>query len=292
MDGPSEYLEFPIRGEKISLRVQVRERRHHQVTPFQTIDVYDTWSLGKVLLLDGHIQLAELDEHAYHEALMQVPLLSLDNRSRILVIGGGDGGALREAAKHSDVKCIDLVEIDGNVIEVSKKYFPEVSAGAFDDPRVNVFVEDAFPFVRNTRTPYDLIVLDATDVYEEGDEALSERLFSRDFYVDCLGALAPHGLFVTQSDNHIFCPYSLKANLAMLASVFPQIGCYQAAVPSFGGFSAFAWASKGPGLRRSMPVANIPLEYLNESTYSFALHMLGFAELDTPTPVRNPPEHA
>lgn len=281
MAGQAEYLQFPIRGDKIGMRVHVREHVYHGTTPFQIIDVHDTSALGRVLLLDGHVQFAELDEHAYHEALVQIPLLSLPSPRRILVIGGGDGGVLREAAKHAGVERIDLVEIDREVIEVSKGFFPAVSGGAFGDPRVSVFVQDAFPFVRNTKTPYDLIVLDATDVYVEDDAALSEQLFSRDFYVDCLNALSPEGLFVTQADNHVFCPYSLRSILATLSSVFPRTGCYQAAVPSFGGFSAFAWASKGAELRKSMPSTNISLRYLNDATYRFALNMLEFGDFSS-----------
>jgi len=164
-----QYLTIPIRSDKLSLSVQVKSHLSHRQTEFQTIDVYDTEAFGRVLTLDGHIQLTELDERAYHESLVQVPLLSIQNPISALVVGGGDGGVLREICKHSSIQHIDMAEIDSGVVEESKLHLPFVSGGAFEDPRVHLHITDAFAFVKASTRKYDLIVVDSTDVYEEED---------------------------------------------------------------------------------------------------------------------------
>lgn len=269
-----DSLTFPIRSDKLSLTVQVRAQLLHRVTPFQTIDIYDTEALGKVLLLDGHVQLATLDEFAYHEALVHIPLLSIEQPRRALVVGGGDGGVVRELAKHPSLETIDMVEIDSEVVEAAKEHLPELSAGAFSDPRVCVHIEDAFPFVRAVREPYDLIVMDVTDVYEDEEGELSERLFTAEFHADCAAALKDGGFVVTQADNHVFCPYSMEAVIADFRRSFPKVGAYQALVPSFGGFSGFVWAGKEAGVLPIFPsarAAQLPLRYLNGTTYALAM---------------------
>ncbi len=273
----SEFLTFPIRGQKISMSVEVKSHLLHRQTDFQTIDIYDTEALGKVLLLDGHVQLAEFDEHAYHEALVQIPMLSLADPKRALVVGGGDGGVLRELCKHSGLERIDMVEIDQMVIDSSLQFLPSVSDRAFDDPRVKLHIADAFGFLKEVSEPYDLIVMDITDVYEGEDGALSERLFTDEFHQDCKSALSETGILVTQADNLVFCPYSLEGILQTLHGLFPNVGAYQALVPSFGGYSGYAWGSKGATIPPSFPGSSISLKYLNAVTWALALEDLSFA---------------
>ncbi len=271
------FLDFPIRGDKLSMRASVLRQVHHRQTEFQTIDIIDTDAFGRALLLDGHIQLTELDEHAYHESLVQIPLLSLEGPKRALVIGGGDGGVLRELVRHAGLERIDMVEIDAGVVEACWEHMPSLSAGAFNDPRVSLHIEDAFAFVKRVSEPYDLIVADSTDTYEGEDGNLSEMLFTGEFYGDCARALSPSGFLVTQADNLVFCPYSLESILKMFSTVFPQVGSYQALVPSFGGFSGFAWASHGPVLTPNLDRASgLGLRYLNEATLALAFSPLSF----------------
>ncbi len=275
----TDNLTFPIRSDKLSMTASVREHLLSRKTEFQQIDILDTDAFGRVLLLDNHIQLTELDEHAYHEALVQIPLLSMDQPRSALVIGGGDGGVLRELAKHPSIEHVDMVEIDAGVIEASREFLPGVSDGAFDDPRMHIHVADAFPFVKQTQRKYDLIVADSTDTYEEEDGALSEMLFTDEFYRDCSNVLAETGILVTQADNLLFCPYSLESIQAMFARVFPKTGSYQAIIPSFGGFSGYCWASKGAEVVPRVPVekaADLNLRYLNEATWSYAFAKLAF----------------
>ena len=275
------FLNIPIRGEKIALRVEVREVSARIETEFQTIEVVETDALGTVLLLDGHVQLATLDEAAYHESLVHIPMLSLAEPRRALVVGGGDGGVLRELAKHSELERIDMVEIDEGVVNTCMRHLPKISDGAFGDPRVKLYIEDAFGFLKEVKEPYDLIVLDITDVYEGEDGALSEQLFTSEFYSDCAKALKPNGILDTQADNHVFCPYSKNAIADSLQPHFKTLGSYQAAVPSFGGFSAYVWASDNAMISHRFPkekAAPLRLKYLNEATWVFALTSLPFAE--------------
>ena len=269
-----QYLTVPIRSDKLSLSVQVKEHLSHRKTDFQTIDIYDTEAFGKVLTLDGHIQLTELDEGAYHEYLVQVPLLAMESPQSALVVGGGDGGVLREICKHRTIEHVDMAEIDMGVVEESKLHLPFVSAGAFDDPRVNLHITDAFAFVKKTTRKYDLIVVDSTDVYEEEDGGLSEQLFTSEFYKDCLNALSPTGIVVTQADNLVFCPYSLEHIQRMFGTVFSKTGSYFAVIPSFGGFSGYCWGSAGADIPMTYPghrAENLPLKFLRRAGYEYGM---------------------
>lgn len=270
------HLVFPIRSDKLSMSALVTAPVHSRKTDFQQIDIVDTEVFGRTLLLDGHIQLTRFDEHAYHESLVQLPLLSIPEPKTALVIGGGDGGVIRELCKHPSITRIDMVEIDGGVVEACREHMPELSAGAFDDPRVHLHLEDAFPWVKKADTKYDIIVADSTDVYEEEEGELSAMLFTEEFYTDCKNLLTDRGVVVTQADNLVFCPYSLEEITSLFKKVFPKTGWYQAIVPSFGGFSGYVWGSKGGSLSPAWPGASIPLRYLNAATYGFAFQPLGF----------------
>lgn len=264
------------------MRVQVRQEIADVHTAFQHIRIVDTECFGKILLLDGHVQLASLDERAYHEALVHIPLLSLESPRRALVVGGGDGGVLRELAKHDSLRTIDMVEIDAGVIETCSRHLPELNGGAFDDPRVHLHLGDAFEFMKMAREPYDFMVLDITDVYEGEDGALSEQLFTPKFYDDCRLALGPKGMLVTQADNHLFCPYSMEGIVAALQPHFEKLGSYQALVPSFGGYSAYVWASQSSEIQNDFPkmkAARLDLAYLSETTWRLAGEGLPFAKL-------------
>lgn len=270
----------PIRSDKLSMNVAVRETLLEVQSEFQLITVADTVCFGKALLLDGHIQFTDLDEFAYHESFVHIPFLSLESAKRALVVGGGDGGILRELCRHTGLEQIDIVEIDRAVIDACKEQFPHVSCGAFNDPRVNLTVGDAFPFVKNAAAgTYDLILLDSTDTYEDENGELSAQLFTQEFYADCQRALSDHGMVVTQADNHVFCPYSLEHIQAEFRRVFERVGSYWALVPSFGGFSAFCWASKGAGVHWVEDSMLYPfgMRYLNPSTAHLGLNKTPFA---------------
>ncbi len=269
-------LEFPIRGDLLSLRATTRSHLAHVQSEFQTIDIWDTEVFGKVLLLDGHVQLAELDEHAYHECLVRLPMLNLPYAKTALVVGGGDGGALRELCRFDHLQRIEMAEIDPAVIETCREHLPALSAGAFDDPRVSLHIGDALAYVRERKDAYDLIVLDSTDTYEESTGELSEALFTKEFYADCKNALRPGGIVVTQADNPVFCPYSLETIKEQFSAVFGEAGDYLGLVPSFGGFSAFCFVGKEARLEHRWNPGWAPGRYQNESTYNLAFGNLKF----------------
>jgi spermidine synthase len=273
---PMPALSFPIRAEALSMSAEATAHISHVKSDYQEIDVYQTEAFGKVLLLDGHIQLAELDERAYHECLVRIPVLNHALAKRALVVGGGDGGALRELCEFSTITSIDLVEIDQAVIDVCRENLPAVSSGAFEDPRVRVCVEDAFPFVKRVESAYDVIILDSTDTYEDQSGELSEALFTEEFYADCARALAPGGVVITQADNPVFCPYSLRQIQSQLGSVFPVTGDYLGLVPSFGGYSAFCYGTFGSPMRNRWDPSWMTASYVSEDTYNLAFSGLHF----------------
>lgn len=271
-----DRLEFPIRGRKLALVTEVTSHVAACTSPYQQIDVFDTPALGRILTLDGHIQLSTLDEHAYHEALVQVPLLSIGEPRSALVIGGGDGGAMREILRHSSIERASMFELDQQVTDLCRTYLPSVSGGAFNDPRTSVSFGDALQLLPQCDQTFDLIVLDATDVYEGEDGSISHGLFLREFYAQCHRVLSTRGMLVTQADNFVFCPYSAEAALAELGSVFERTGVYRGLVPSFGGFSAYCWASNGAEPLSEMPSSGLALRYLNPATWQLAFAEWGF----------------
>jgi len=275
----TSQLRIPIRSDKLGMDVQVRGAIANVETEFQRIDIVDTEVFGKVLLLDGHVQLSTMDERAYHESLVQIPLLNQNQPKTALVVGGGDGGVIRELCRHASIEHIDIAEIDAGVVETCRTFMPELSDGAFDDPRVHLHITDAFEFVKTTTKKYDLIVVDSTDVYEDEEGGLSEQLFTDRFYTDCRNALTKDGIVVTQADNLVFCPYSLEHISAMFGKVFPVVGSYQALVPSFGGYSGFCYGSLGKQLATTtegMDLTALDLKYVNPVTYALAFTQLSF----------------
>lgn len=267
MDSPS-HVTFPIRSDKLTMTVQVTRTVATERSAFQQIDVLESEVFGRLLLLDGHIQLTTFDEAAYHELLVQVPMLNLPHARRALVVGGGDGGVLRELAKHPGLEQIDMVEIDEAVVRLSREHLPTVSAGSFDDPRVRLVVGDAFEFVQGEEGPYDIVVVDSTDVYEDEEGELSEALFTKGFYSDVHRLLAPGGIVVTQADNIVFCPYSVEEVRSLLAGVFPRVGSYWGPVPSFGGYSGYCWASVEGTVSPDWPGASVKLSVLSAALYA------------------------
>lgn len=273
-------FEFPIRSDKLSMTVDVSRHVASYQSQFQKIDIYDSDVYGKILFLDGHVQLSTFDEKAYHEGLVWIPLLNLENPKSALIVGGGDGGVLRELCNHKGLQRIDMVEIDKDVIDICSEHLPSLSGGSFNDPRVNLTIGDAFEFVKSTQHQYEIIVVDCTDVYEDEDGELSEMLFTNEFYNDLRKCLTTFGIVVTQADNPIYCPYSLDEIKKLYSSVFPNVGTYNALVPSFGGMSGYCWGSNQATLNPNWLELNIQrreFTYLNSATYQLAFSELSFA---------------
>lgn len=271
---------IPIRSDKLQMSFSVTRELCDIQTDFQKVTILETEVFGKALLLDGHIQLTDFDEAAYHECLVQIPALNLPKFERALVIGGGDGGVIREICRHASVQHVDMVEIDRGVVDACRQWMPNLNDGAFEDSRVNLHITDAFPFVKQAKGPYDLIVVDSTDTYEEEEGEISEMLWTEAFYKDLARLLAPGGVVVTQADNHVFCPYSCEEVLDLFGKVFPNKGFYFGLVPSFGGYSGFVWGSNDRELVGEMSVPG-GYGYLNDLTYKLAFSNLSFGGAST-----------
>jgi spermidine synthase len=234
----------PVRGD---FRVQLRVERvlFERQTDHQHILLIENKTYGRVLLFDGIAQVAENDEFIYHEMLTHVPVLAHGAVRSALVIGGGDGGAVEELFKHRDIERVDLVEIDGTVVEMSKEYFRSVCGDAFEDPRLRLTIGDGVEFVADSQDTYDLILVDSNDPTAE-----TNILYSEPFYRHCTRRLAPGGILVTQNALPFFNRDWLRKPITRLHKLFADVGCYQVAVPSFyGGFMAFSWASADTSLR-------------------------------------------
>ncbi|MBE0533418.1 MAG: polyamine aminopropyltransferase [Rhodospirillales bacterium] len=244
-------------------------------TDFQELVIFETPHHGRVLALDGVIQATEKDEFVYHEMLAHVPLFALGSPKRVLVIGGGDGGILREVLRHP-VEQVRLVEIDGTVVDLCRQYLPSLSAGAFDDPRAQVTIGDGIRFVAETTETFDLIIVDSTDPAGPG-----EGLFTEAFYADCKKRLAPGGLVVTQNGVPHFQPQELARCGRRLKPHFADVSCYLVVVPTYvGGFMALGWATDDAGLRK-LTEADLAPRFartgFSTRYYSPAVHAAAFA---------------
>jgi spermidine synthase len=219
---------------------------------YQTIEVIESVGLGRMLVLDGVINLTERDEYIYHEMLAHVPLFSHPNPLRILIVGGGDGGTAREVIKHEGVEKIQQVEIDREVIRISKKYFPSLSR-ALDNPKVHVLVMDAVQYIARTREKFDIIIIDSTDPIIKQ----SQGLFTVSFYRDCLNALTQKGILAAQVGDISFETTLVAEVFRKLKEVFPLVRVYLAPIPSYSVLPySFAFCSRkahpeeGSGLSR------------------------------------------
>ncbi|HET9904878.1 MAG TPA: polyamine aminopropyltransferase [Xanthobacteraceae bacterium] len=196
-------------------------------TEHQDAFVFTNPTFGKVLTLDGVVQLTGRDNHIYHEMIVHVPLTAHGAARDVLIIGGGDGGTLREVLKHP-VAGACLVELDPQVVELSRRFFPEVSNGAFDDPRAAIVFGDGAAFVARTDKRFDVIIVDSTDPIGPG-----EVLFSDRFYADCRRLLRPRGLIAVQSGAPFYRAAQLQRMLARLQACFGAARAYLAPVPTY-----------------------------------------------------------
>ena len=223
-------------------------------TSFQTVTLFENGTFGRVLMLDEVVQTTERDEFIYHEMLAHVPILAHGAARRVLIIGGGDGGLLEEVLKHPGVEQVTMVEIDPEVIELSRKYLPSICGQAFDDPRTDLVIGDGVELVSRGEPRFDVIAVDSTDPIGPG-----EVLFTESFYRACRSSLAPGGVLVTQNGVPFLQGGELTGTMKDLRGIFADAACYLATVPTYvGGPMAFGWGTDDPELRRT------PAETLTE----------------------------
>lgn len=258
----------------VKLSIKVDKLLYSGKSEYQRIDIFESKEFGRFLTLDGFIMLTEKDEFIYHEMITHVPMMVHPNPERVLMIGAGDGGAVRELVKYESVKQIDLVEIDEMVVDVCKKYLPQ-TASALDDPRLHIHYEDGLKYIRSCENQYDLIIVDSTDPFGPG-----EGLFTREFYGSCYKALREDGMMVNQHES----PFYEEDIAAMqrahkrIVESFPISYVYQAHIPTYpSGHWLFGFASK-----KYHPVKDLKREafkeaQLNVRYYNPKLHVGAFS---------------
>jgi spermidine synthase len=220
---------------------------------FQDIVIFESFSHGRVMVLDGVIQITEADEFVYQEMLAHVPLLAHGKAETVLIIGAGDGGVLRRVLQHRGVRRAVMVEIDREVIRLAKEFLSGVAGHAWNDPRAEVIVDDGIDYVRRAAdSTYDVMIVDSTDPIGVG-----EVLFTDDFYANAARVLTARGLVVNQCGVPFMQADELQETSARRSKFFPHVTAYVAAVPTYvGGFMALGWAAKDGGLTR-LPVEEI-----------------------------------
>lgn len=227
--------------ENVKFSIRVDRQLYSGQSEFQRIDVFESKEFGRFLTLDGYMMLTEMDEFIYHEMITHIPMAVHPAAKRILVIGAGDGGVVRELTRYSCVEHIDMVEIDPLVVEVCRKFLPK-TACRLDDPRLKIHYEDGLKYIRSIENEYDLIIVDSTDPFGPG-----EGLFTKEFYGNCFKALKEDGIMVNQHES----PFYEEDAAAMqrahkrIVESFPISRVYQAHIPTYpSGHWLFGFASK------------------------------------------------
>lgn len=230
------YTEEQTRNMRLSLRI--KESLYSGQSKFQKIDVLDTFDFGRLLVLDGLVMTTEKDEFVYHEAINHIPILTHDNPENVLIIGGGDGGSLREAVKHHRVKKVTMVEIDGEVVKIAKKFFPSLHGG-WDHPKSELRIEDGFEFLRNNDTPFNVIIIDSTDPIGPG-----EILFQEKFYDLVMQNLSEDGIMVQQTESFWVHPHIINKISKTLMTKFATVKFFSAPIPTYpSGYWNFSYCS-------------------------------------------------
>jgi spermidine synthase len=245
------FLEKHTPYAGLSLAVTARLLDQH--SEFQHIEVLECPEYGRVLLLDGCVMLTDRDEHVYHEMIAHPPLLLHPSPRRVLIVGGGDGGSVREVLRHDAVERVELVEIDGAVIEAARKFFPAVSA-RLDDPRVSIHCQDGFEYLDAHQGSYDVILVDSIDPVGE-----AAKLFTRPFYAKVRAALRKGGCAVFQSESPFYSTEVLAEVQEKLRTLFRHVAPYTAHIPTYpSGLWSFTFVSDAIEPRTASPRGEPP----------------------------------
>ncbi|TDT72546.1 spermidine synthase [Hypnocyclicus thermotrophus] len=234
------FTENHSEGARFSIKI--KEHIHSEKSKFQQIDFFDSYEFGRFFTLDGYVMVTEKDEFIYHDMIAHAPMATNPNIKNVLIIGGGDGGSVRELTRYSSIEKIDMVEIDERVVRCCQKYLP-ITASKLEDRRVNLYFEDGVKFVENKENIYDLIIVDSTDPIGPG-----EGLFTTEFYKNCYKALTNNGILINQNESPYY-PFNareMKRSHKKIKSIFPLSKIYQFHMPTYGsGHWLFGFASKG-----------------------------------------------
>jgi spermidine synthase len=231
------YTEFQTSG--VGITCKVKNTIHTEKTEYQEMALVETEQFGRMLVLDGTVQTTLEDEFVYHEMITHIPLFTHRNPKKALVIGGGDGGAIREIIKHPSIEKAVLVEIDRRVVEVCTEHLPEISC-ALSDSRVEVNITDGIKYVLEHKNEFDVIMVDSTDPV--GPAA---GLFAVDFYRSIYESLTEDGVFVAQTESPFFHKDLIRGVFNDIKSLFPITRLYTCAIPTYpSGYWSFTMGSK------------------------------------------------
>ena len=233
------YTEEHSKNVRFSIRVE--EQLYSAQSPFQRIDVFSSKEFGRFFTLDGLMMVTEKDEFIYHDMITHVAMATNPEIKKVLVIGAGDGGTVRELTRYNTIEHIDMVEIDKMVVDACIKYLPQ-TASKLNDERVSLIFEDGLKFVRTKTNEYDLIIVDSTDPFGPG-----EGLFTKEFYGNCFNALKEDGILVNQHETPYYESYAKSMQRAhkRIREFFPICKVYQAHIPTYpSGHWLFGFASK------------------------------------------------
>ncbi len=266
---------FDELGFRMSYRVD--KVIYEAQTKHQHLVLFEQSFFGKMLMLDGAIQITKRDEFIYQEMMSHVPLLAHGNARDVLIVGGGDCGIAEEVLKHKSVRRLTQVEIDPAVVEFAKQHFSEFTKPVFADKRFENVIGDGMKYVATTGRRFDVIIVDSTDPQGPG-----KILFSRKFYAACKRCMNKGGVLVTQNGVPIFQPGELVSSVSKFRRLFADGTCYIAAVPTYiGGHMAMGWATDDKGLRQ-IPVKTLAARYRRAGSFSTrywtpAVHAAAFA---------------
>lgn len=231
------FTEVNTPAYKVSWKL--KQLLHEETTPYQHLQVFSTEQWGITLVLDGAIQTTEKDEFTYHEMMAMVPMMSHPNPERVLIIGGGDGGVLREVLRFPLAQEVHLVEIDERVVANSRRYLPEIACG-FTDPRTRLTYGDGVDYVKHYHQYFDLVLVDSCDPVGP-----AVQLFSADFYRDVYACLRDNGMLVVQSESPLFYAELFKSIVDNMKQVFSDVKPYLTCVPTYvSGYWSFTCGSK------------------------------------------------
>ncbi len=260
--------------DEVKFSIKVEEHLYSNQSKFQKIDVFKSNEFGTFFTLDGLMMVTEKDEFIYHDMIVHTALATNPNIKKVLVIGAGDGGTIRELTRYKTIEKIDLVEIDEEVVTVCQKFLPQTSE-KLEDERVSMYFEDGLKFVRMTEKKYDLIIVDSTDPFGPG-----EGLFTAEFYGNCYKALSGEGILINQHESPYYDEFAnnMKRAHKRIKEIFPICSVYQAHIPTYpSGHWLFGFASK-----KHDPIKDLKKEEWNKlglktKYYNTDLHVGCFA---------------
>ncbi len=257
-------------SENLQLSFRIKDQLLSIKTDYQRIDLFDTYDFGKLLSIDGTVQLTEKDEYIYHEMITMVPYYFNSRPDKVLIVGGGDGGAARRLVDLG-IKEIVNVEIDGNVVEVAKKYFPDISS-SFKEKNVKLIIGDGIKYIKDSKDKFDRIIIDSTDPVGP-----AEGLFSEEFYKDIESHLTDNGIVVTQSGSPYYQPAALSMAYRGMSTVFKNVKTYTAFIPTYpSGLWSFTMAS--PAELKTRDENTVIGKYFNKDILTGSFYLPQFAK--------------